>query len=295
MTPLKAKFLRDLTVRGFSPRTLQSYTTSVEDLARHYNRSPSDISYEEVVDWVHHLITDDKLAASSVNIASCAVRFLYGTTLGRDVEELVKAIPRMKRKKPAAEAYACSEVESILLATPQPRDRALLSIVYGCGLRLTEAMELKGTDIDRARMQLRVRNGKGGKERVLPLSASALETLESYWREQRSGKPGNKSAWLFLGRKPDQPLTRSSAQGIYYRAVKKAKIRRKGGIHVLRHSFATHCLENEVPIHLVQRYLGHTSLATTARYLHVTSVRRGPLGTALNLIEVGRTATGQSN
>lgn len=195
----------------------------------------------------------------------------------------------MKRRTPRAEAYACVEVESILLATQQPRDRAFLMVVYACGLRLTEATALKVTDIDEPRMQLRVRNGKGGKDRVIPLSAVCYEELRAYWRAQRLGKPGDKSPWLFLGTTADSPMSRSTGQAIYYRAVKRAKVRRKGGIHVLRHSFATHCIENDMPLPMVQQQLGHSSLITTARYLHVTALRRGPLHSALNLIETGRT------
>jgi integrase/recombinase XerD len=123
-----------------------------------------------VVDWIHHLIRERHLAASSVNIAVNAVRFLYGVTLQRDVEALMAGVPRMKRNTLRAEVYARSEIEAILSAPAQPRDRAFLMTVYAGGLRLSEATQFQVKDVDRARMQLRVRNGKGAKERVLPLS-----------------------------------------------------------------------------------------------------------------------------
>jgi len=285
MTPLREKYLRDMAVRGLAPRTQQSYTSYVADLARYFHRSPELILYDEVVDWVHYLIGERKLSASSVNIAVNAVRFLYAVTLKRSVDELLCAIPRMKRNTRRAEVYARSEVEAILSAPLQPRDRVFLMTVYAGGLRLSEAVNLKVTDIDRPRMQLRVRHGKGAKERVLPLSPRLLQELHQYWLEQRAQRPGHDSPWLFLGAKPHQPLHKASGQNIYYRAVKKSGVRRKGGIHLLRHSFATHCIESGLELTLVQRLLGHSSLLTTARYLHVTAVRLGQVHSPLDLIQ----------
>src|SRR5262249_31959119 len=286
MTPLRAKYIRDLAIRGRAARTQQSYTSYVADLARYYRRSPDQISYEEVADWLHHLIRERHYSASSVNIAVNAVRFLYSVTLSRNVDALLAAVPHMKRNTPRAEVYARSELEALLTAPAQPRDRAFLMAVYAGGLRLSEATHLKTTDLDRPRMQWRVRQGKGGKERVLPLSGRLLTELENYWRAQRAGKPGHDSAWLFLGEKAGQPMNRSTGQNIYYRALKKSGVRRKGGIHILRHSFATHCIENGIELTVVQRLLGHSSLLTTARYLHVTAHRLGQIGSPLDLIEL---------
>jgi site-specific recombinase XerD len=285
MTPLREKYIRGLAIRGRSERTQQSYTAYVADLARYFHRSPDQISYEEVTVWIHHLIKERHLAASSVNIAVNAVRFLYGIILDRDTTALLAGIPRMKRNIRRAEVYAKSELEAILTAPPQPRDRAFLMTVYAAGLRLSEATQLKTTDIDRPRMQLRVRRGKGAKERVLPLSARLLHELETYWLAQRSKRPGHDNPWLFLGTKPNQPINKTTGQNIYYRALKKSGVRRKGGIHLLRHSYATHCIESGLELTLVQRLLGHSSLLTTARYLHVTAVRLGEIRSPLDLIQ----------
>lgn len=285
MTPLREKFIRGLAIRGRAVRTQQSYTACVADLARYYKRSPDQISYEEVTVWIHHLIRERKLAPSSVNIAVNAVRFLYGVTLRRDTTMLLAALPRMKRNIRRAEVYARSELEALLSAPTQPRDRAFLMTVYAGGLRLSEATQLRTTDIDRPRMQLRIRQGKGAKERVLPLSGRLLQELESYWHAQRSHRPGHDSLWLFLGAQADQPINRATGQNIYYRALEKSGVRRKGGIHVLRHSFATHCIESGLELTLVQRLLGHSSLLTTARYLHVTAARLGQIHSPLDLIE----------
>src|ERR1700758_574812 len=156
-TPLRAKYIRDLAIRGRAERTQQSYSRYVSELARYYHRSPELISYQEVADWLYYLIKERELSASSVNIAVKAVRFLYGVTLERNTDQLMASVPRMKHSIRRAEIYARSEVEAILSAPRQPRDRVFLMTVYACGLRLAEARHLKTSDIDRARMQLRVR------------------------------------------------------------------------------------------------------------------------------------------
>jgi site-specific recombinase XerD len=150
MTPLRAKYIRDLVIRGRSKHTQEAYIRYVCDLARYYRRSPELISYEEVTGWLYHLIKERQLSASSVNIAVSAVRFLYAVTLGRETLELMASIPHMKRATRRAEVYARSEVEAILTAPRQPRHRVLLMTVYGCGLRISEATQLKTSDIDRA-------------------------------------------------------------------------------------------------------------------------------------------------
>jgi len=295
MTALRAKYVRDLAVRGRALRTQQSYTSYVADLARYYHRSPDQISYDEVASWLHYLIRERKQSASSVNIAVNAVRFLCGVTLQRDVNALMAAVPHMKRGTRRAEVYARSEIEAILSAPAQPRDRAFLMTVYAGGLRLSEATHLQTKDLDRARMQLRVRQGKGAKERVLPLSQRLLQELEAYWRAQRQGRPGQESLWLFLGQQTGQPMNRSTGQNIYYRAVRKSGVRRKGGIHLLRHSFATQLIESGVELTLVQRLLGHASLLTTIRYLHVTAARLEAAQSPLDLIDLSRLGTPSRN
>jgi integrase/recombinase XerD len=213
MTSLRAKYIRDLAIRGRATRTQQSYTSYVADLARYYRRSPDQISYEEVADWLHHLIKERHQSASSVNIAVNAVRFLYSVTLGRDVEALLASVPRMKRNTRRAEVYARSELEAILSAPRQPRDRAFLMAVYAGGLRLSEATHLKTTDLDRARMQWRVREGKGGNyakvvvmqrlvfcNRAEPIFALYLARG---WGSGKAGEIREKPA--FCRFRPDQP------------------------------------------------------------------------------------------
>ena len=171
-------------------------------------------------------------------------------------------MPRLKRETKGAHAYSVEEVEAILKAAHRPRDIGFLRTVYGCGLRVMEAVTLRARGgIDRARMQIRV-EGKGAKERVLPMSPHLLHVLEEYWLAERKGRPGHGSPWLFLGEDQQSPICGATGRGIYYRALKKSGVRPKGGIHVLRHSFATHLIESGVELTLVQRLLGHTSLRT---------------------------------
>jgi integrase/recombinase XerD len=217
-------------------------------------------------------ITERLLSASSVNVAVNAVRFLYAVTLGRETLDLMASVPHMKRYTRRAEVYARSEVEAILIAPRQPRDRALLMTVYGCGLRISEVTQLKTSDIDRPRMQLRVRNGKGAKGRVLPLSERLLQELENYWRAQRQGKAGHDIPWLFLGKKAGEPMGRYAGQ--IYSAVKKSGVRRKGGIHLLRHypEFRTIAdkLEATAPNPLFTS-LGAASIRKSTRHSPVSS------------------------
>lgn len=286
MTALRKKYIRDLAIRGKAERTQQSYTAFVADLGKYHRKSPDLLVYDQVADWLFHLIKERKLSSSSVNIAVNAVRFFYGVTLARDLAELNAKVPHMKRETKRAHACAVEEIEAILQAPSRLRDRVFLMLVYSCGLRLTEACTVRTVDIDRPRMQIRVR-GKGAKERLCPLSQTLLGALQDFWRKERSGRPGSDCQWLFLGERPGEAMCRATAQNIYYRAVLRGKVRRKGGIHVLRHSFATHLIESGVEITLVQRLLGHSSLLTTARYLHVTAPRLERVRSALDLIDTG--------
>jgi integrase/recombinase XerD len=291
MHPLRVKFERELKIRGRSERTIHSYVACIRALARHYqNRSPERISDEQIRDWLHHLRAVRRLSASSLNVAVNAVRAFHTLVLSRDPASAIAGVPHCKRPTTRAEVYAVSEMGAILAAAPAGRDRAFLSTVYACGLRLDEARHLQTADLDVARAQMRVRRGKGCKERVLPLPASLLAQLRAYWRSERRHRPdyfpGERNAWLFAGRIPGQPVSKGTAQNIYLRAVRSAGVKRKRGIHTLRHSFATHHLEGQVEITAVQRMLGHTSLTTTSRYLHVTAGRLERIISPLDLLTV---------
>lgn len=291
MSTLREKFTRELQIRGRSERTVHAYIASVNALAVYYKKPPDQIDDEAIRDWLRHLVVVRKLAGSSVNCAVQAVRAFQEWVLGRPRADTVRGVPRGKRATTRAEVYARSEIAAILAAAPAGRDRAFLTTVYAGGLRLDEARHLQTADLDAARGQLRVRRGKGNKARVLPYPVSLDTLLRAYWRTDRTHRPGYfpaedgaRNAWLFAGAGPDQPLSKGTAQNIYLRAVAAAGVRRKRGIHSLRHSYATHLLEAGAEITAVQRLLGHTSLTTTARYLHVTAGRLGQIVSPLDLL-----------
>ena len=289
MHPLRAKFERELRIRGRSERTIHAYVASIRALTKHdQDRSPAKIGDEEIRDWLHHLRAARRLSGSSLNVAVNAVRSFHALVLGRAPAAAIAGVPRCQRATTRAQVYAVAEMAALLAGAPAGRDRAFLSTVYACGLRLDEARHLQTADLDVARAQLRVRRGKGCKERVLPLPASLLARLRAYWRAERRHRPDyfpdEKNAWLFAGCRPGQPISKGTAQNIYLRAVRASGIKRKKGLHTLRHSFATHLLEDRVEITAVQQLLGHTALGTTARYLHVTVGRLDRIVSPLDLL-----------
>lgn len=291
MHPLRAKFEQELRIRGYAERTITSYVAHVRQLARYQGRAPDQLSDEQIRVWLHHLIVERRLSGSTLNIAVNAVRAFLHLVMGRDPAGIAQGVPRGQRAITRALVYAISEVKTLLTAPARRRDRALLAVTYACGLRLSELVALRVGDLDSARGQLRIRRGKGNKPRVVPASAVLLEWLRDYWRQERSRRPDPADVvpaerFLFVGQRAGQPLHKSAAQQIYLRAVRAARIPRKGGIHTLRHSFATHTLEAGVAITQVQQWLGHTSLVTTARYLHVTAGRIDPAALPLGLIDL---------
>jgi site-specific recombinase XerD len=228
------------------------------------------------------------LAASSLNQAVAALRSFYRLVLRRPPEALQPVLPWVKRQVRRPQVFSVGEVERLLTAgAPQPRDRMFLMTVYAAGLRLNEACHLKAEHVDGARMQLRVVQGKGRKDRYTLLSQKLLAELRAYWRLLRPRH------WLFPSpRNPQQPLPDGTAQRLFYRAVARAGLPRKGGIHCLRHSFATHLLEAGVEITALQRLLGHSSLSTTAGYLHVRAERLAQIQSPLELLDLSRVRQG---
>jgi len=283
MTPLREQFIRELVIRGTSPRTQESYIRWVYVLAKYYHKSPDLLSDDELKNYVFYLAREKHLSASSLNQAVSAFRFFYQTVLQRSVDDLKWVFPRVNQAVRRPQVYSLGEMERLLtVGCPYPKHRAFLMTVYGAGLRLDEACHLQIRHIDRARMQIRVEQGKGRKDRYTLLSPRLLEELESYWRAFRP------ATWLFPSTfKPTDPMDPRCGQKIFYTAVRRAGLSRKGGIHSLRHSFATHLLEAGVEITVVQKLLGHTCLATTSNYLHVRQERLAQIKSPLQLLELG--------
>ncbi len=283
MTTLRQNFIRELVVRGMSPRTQESYVGAVYYLAKHYHKAPDLLTDEELKSYLFHL-AQRGLAPSTINQNVSALRCFYKLTLRRSVDFLQEVLPRSRKSVRRPQPYSQEEIAELLtVGCPHPRWRAFLMTVYGAGLRLEEACHLKFEHINRKRMQIRVEQGKGRKDRYTLLSPVLLAELENYWRTCR---PVN---WVFPSIKyPDQAMDYHTGQRIFYRAIKRAGLAQRGGIHTLRHSFATHLLEAGVEITVVQRLLGHTSLATTSTYLHVRQERLAQLKSPLQLLDLKR-------
>jgi len=276
MTPLREKYIRLLTLRGYAQRTHESYIEAVAAMAKHYGRSPAKLSDEEIRDYLYGLCQRG-LSFSTVNIAVSALRLLYGGVLGRPMEELKQLLPR--RNKPAGRprVYAKGELRALFVkGCRRESHRTFLMTVYGAGLRLNEACRLKVVHIESGRMMLRVDQGKGRKDRYTILSPWLLEELREYYRRERPG------VWLFPAcRGGDAPMIAGTAQKIFYTALERAGLPNRGGIHCLRHSFATHLLESGVDVLTLKMLLGHSHFSTTAGYLHISRQRleavRSPL------------------
>jgi integrase/recombinase XerD len=264
MTPLRERFIQDLRARNKSPRTIETYVLRVVLFARHFGCSPERLGPKHLRAYQQHLI-DRNVSWSTFNQAVCALRFLYQVTLGRPDE--IRHLPFAKRPRMVPTVLSPEEVVRFLDAALPGRDRMLLDVIYSCGLRLKETLGLQVGDIDSARMVLRIRHGKGQKERLLPLSPRLLAGLRIYWREHRP------ATWLFPGIKATVPLTDGTVQRICKRTAQRAGLTKRISPHTLRHSFATHLLEAGVDLLSVQALLGHSHFNTTAKYLHI-SMRR---------------------
>ena len=276
MTPLRKALVRELELRRRSPRTIQTYVIAVRQLSEFYGRSPGQLELEEVRDWVHHLLVGKKLAGTSVNLKIMAVRFFFQHVLNRKDFDLNLPTQR-SRKLPLALSRV--EVKKIIEATALPRHKVMLMTTYAAGLRVQELVNLTANDIDSERKLLRIRAGKGDRERYTLLSDALLEHLREHWRREQLQGP-----WLFPGLNPERPITTTAVQQAWMASKKRSMVSRGKGIHTLRHSFATHLLEAGVDLATIQRLLGHSNISTTTRYLHIAESRVRKLQSPFDLL-----------
>jgi integrase/recombinase XerD len=284
MSKLRQQLLQELVLRGCAERTQQAYVQQVYQLAKHFGQPPDQLTNEQVRAYLLHLARERHLAPNTINQAVNAFRFLYERVLHRPLEALRQALPFTRKPILRPQVYSTAELERLFtVGAAHPKHRAFLMTVYGAGLRLNEACHLKAEHLDGARQQIRIVQGKGRKDRYTLLSPRLLTELRSYWRMFRPRH------WLFPAtRSPEQPMADATGQRIYYHALQRAGLRRKGGIHALRHSFATHLLEAGVEITVVQRLLGHAHLNTTSTYLHVRQERLAQIAGPLQLLDLSQ-------
>jgi integrase/recombinase XerD len=277
MTVLRQRMLEDLRIRNYTPETRRVYINAVAAFARHHGKSPDLLGPEEVRAYQVHLAQEKNASWSTLNIAVCALRFFYGTTLGRGWA--VQHIPYARRESPLPQVPSQAEVKTLLESVTNFRDLALLMTAYSAGLRVAEIANLAVHDIDSHRMVIHVRRGKGNKDRFVGLSPILLAVLREHAVEERPRDV------LFPGQNRRQPLTTSAIRRICKRATEDAGIEKRVSPHTLRHAFATHHLEAGTDLRTLQVLMGHSNLTTTSRYLYVSTDRIRATKTPLDLLE----------
>lgn len=263
MNKLRARMLQDLKLGGYSTRTEESYVSAVAAFARHHGKSPDLCCREEVRSWALHLQAKGA-SNKTIRLYMAGLKFFYNKTLWRP--EVMAGLPLPKQRHKLPVVLNVHEVQALLDALVTPRMRMFFTTVYATGLRLSEACSLETRDIDSARGVIHVRHAKGGRERFVTLSPRLLELLREYWRQERPMPP-----WLFSG-KNGKALHPDVATRALVAARKAAGLHKRASTHTLRHSFATHLLENGTDLRVIQVLLGHASISTTTIYTHVSPV-----------------------
>lgn len=259
MSTLRQAMIDAMLVRGFSIRTHESYLRAVEDLAKYYHRSPVQLDTGEIQDYFLYLVKERHLAPASCRLSLNGIRFLYQEVLHREFEAKLQ-VPKRPQRIP--ELLTRQEVAEILAACINRKHRMLLTVCYACGLRVSELVSLKVRHIDGERRLLRIDHGKGAKDRLVEMSETLLLQLRRYWQRYRPQE------WLFSGRDPAMALGITSAQKCFTASKRKAEVDKEGGIHGLRHAYATHQLAAGMPITQLQHQLGHRDIHSTLRYVH---------------------------
>ncbi len=277
MTPLREKMIDAMLLRGFSARTQQSYLAAVSQLAAHTHCSPDTLTTNQLQDYFLYLVKHRKLSPASCRLYLNGIRFLYLQVLGWNAFEIELHTPKRPQRIP--ELLSRQEVARILSACRNVKHRMMLTTCYACGLRVSELMALQVKQIDSDRHVLRIEQAKGAKDRQVILSDHLLALLRHYWQRYRPVQ------WLFYGFDSERALSITSAQKMFKKAKQCADINKVGGIHSLRHAYATHQLEAGMPVHQLQRLLGHNNLQSTMRYVHWVPQTQPSIGTDL-LVEL---------
>ena len=260
ISPLRRRMIEDMTVRHFKEKVQKDYIRHVKNFTVFLGRSPDTATSEDLRLFQLHM-TRNQVSAASVNCAIVALRFFVKVTLER--ADLVRRLTFVREPRKAPIVLSPEEVARLLEAAPGVKYKAALGVAYGAGLRVSEVVALKVSDIDSQRMMLRVEQGKGHKDRYVMLSPQLLELLRDWWRIARP------RAWLFPGQNPINPMTARQLNRACHAAARMAEITKRVTPHTLRHSFATHLLEQNIDIRIIQVLLGHAKLDTTALYTRV--------------------------
>jgi site-specific recombinase XerD len=263
MTTLRQRMIEDLQICNRSPHTVRSYVACIAHFARHFGKSPELLGPEEIRQYQVYLVNERRVSLSYLIQIVAALRFLYCVTLQRDWAIRHIAYPKQPKRLPVVLSQA--EVRRLFDAIRSPRHLAILMTAYAAGLRLSEVTQLLITDIDSSRMVIRIRQGKGHKDRYVMLAPALLEVLRLHWRRERP------ASWLFPGQHPDQPICNHVVQDVCRKAGLAAGLKKPVTVRTLRHSFATHLLESGKDIRIIQTLLGHRNVRTTEVYTFVST------------------------
>jgi integrase/recombinase XerD len=278
MAQLHDRMQADLVLRGLAETTQKEYLRRVKHLAKYYRRPPDQLGESEVQKFLLHIVRERKLSAASLHLYVAAFKFFFSVTCNKP--QLAQALPWPKVPRKLPDILCLNEVELLLGHVANIKYRAILMVAFGAGLRISEACALQPTDIDRQRMLLHVRQGKGGKDRCVMLSPRLLATLETYWRATRP-----RGDYLFPGRHTgwNRPVCTKTVSRALARAVERSGLRKRATPHSLRHSFATLLLEAGTDIRIIQQLLGHARIETTVRYTQVSTLQVAKIISPLDL------------
>lgn len=282
MNPLRERMYEEMQLRRLAQRTQETYVYWVKELAVWAKKSPDEVTEEEMRAFFLHLTNERGLSRSSVNQAVCGLKFFSEQVLHREWHTY--HIPFARKAKTLPVVLSQAEVHLVLSHVGQERYRVCLSLLYSCGLRLSEGISLQVRDIDSGRMMVHVRSSKGAKDRYVPLPESTLPLLRGYWKTHRHpvwlfpALPARGQSWSSVAQAQDE----SGVQKAMKKAVAASGINKPATPHTLRHSWATHLLEAGVNLRLIQQWLGHSSLTTTAQYTHLTRAAETVAGETIN-------------
>ena len=276
MSALRQKMIEDMQLKGLAVRTQEAYVNAVLQLSRHYQKSPDGIDEQELREYFLYLKNEKRVAESTFSIALCGIKFFYEQTLKKEWHTLQLTRPDRQKKLPVV--LSLEEVKQVLECVHRFQYQICLLTIYACGLRLLEGTRLRVKDIDSQRKMIHVVQGKGNKDRYVPLPDHTLMLLRHFWVTHRHPE------WMFPSRNGLEAMDESAVQKAFHAALCESGVHKMASVHTLRHSYATHLLEAGVDLRVIQAYLGHASPSTTAIYTHLTSSTEAQVNQRINQI-----------
>lgn len=276
MSALRQKMIEDMQLKGLAERTQEAYVGAVHQLSKHFKKSPGSIEEKELREYFLYLKNEKQVADSTFSIALCGIKFFFEQTLKKEWHTLELVRPDRKKKLPVV--FSTEEVKRVLDCVHRFPYQVCLNMIYACGLRLLEETRLRVKDIDSERKMIHVIQGKGNKDRYVPLPDHTLMLLRHLWITHRNPD------WMFPSRNGLDAIDETAVQKAFQAALRESRVHKVASVHTLRHSYATHLLEAGVDLRIIQVYLGHASPSTTAIYTHLTSVTEAQVNQRINRI-----------